>query len=80
MAAYRALAVTTDVVCLAGTDASYAEWGADLVAALREAGARWVVLAGKPGDRTIPADLVDDSAAVGVDALTFLTRTREKLA
>ena len=28
------------VVCLAGTDAAYAEWGADLVAALREAGAR----------------------------------------
>jgi methylmalonyl-CoA mutase len=42
--------------------------------ALREAGARWVVIAGR--DR----DGVDDSAATGVDALAFLTRTREKLA
>ena len=63
------------VVCLAGTDPSYDEWGADLVSALRSAGARWVILAGKPGD--LP---VDDSAAMGVDALAFLTRTREKLA
>ena len=36
------------VVCLAGTDPTYAEWGADLVAALREAGAPWVIVAGKP--------------------------------
>ncbi|WP_372727925.1 methylmalonyl-CoA mutase family protein [Nocardioides sp.] len=63
------------VVCLAGPDAAYAEWGAELVAALREAGARWVILAGKPGDLA-----VDDSCAIGVDALTFLTTTREKLA
>ena len=41
------------VVCLAGTDAAYAEWGADLVAALRAAGASYVVLAGKPGERTV---------------------------
>lgn len=68
------------VVCLAGADKAYAEWGADLVARLREAGARHVVLAGKPGDKTVSPDLVDDSAAVGVDALTFLTTTREKLA
>ena len=44
-----------EVVCLAGTDAAYAEWGADLVTALRAAGATYVVLAGKPeaagGDR-----------------------------
>ena len=63
------------VACLAGTDPAYAEWGADLVAALREAGAHWVIVAGKPGDLG-----VDDSCAVGVDALDFLTRTREKLA
>ena len=37
------------VVCLAGTDAAYAEWGADAVRALRGAGASYVVLAGKPG-------------------------------
>jgi methylmalonyl-CoA mutase len=63
------------VVCLAGTDPAYAEWGAALVTALREAGARHVILAGKP--RGIE---VDDSCAVGVDALSFLHRTREALA
>lgn len=68
------------VVCLAGTDATYADWGADLVAALRGAGATHVILAGKPGDATVAADLVDDSAAMGLDALAFLNRTREKLA
>jgi methylmalonyl-CoA mutase len=68
------------VACLAGTDAAYAEWGADVVAALRAAGVRRVILAGKPGDRTLTADLVDDSCALGLDALAFLTRTREALA
>jgi methylmalonyl-CoA mutase len=67
------------VVCLVGDDRAYAAWGAELVEALREAGARWVVLAGKPGDKTVPEDLVDDAAATGVDALAFLRRTREKL-
>ena len=63
------------VVCLAGPDPAYAAWGTELVAALREAGARWVIVAGKPGDLG-----VDDSCAMGVDALTFLTTTREQLA
>ena len=71
------------VVCLAGTDAAYAEWGADLVAALRAAGASYVVLAGKPGERTVRQgsadDTVDDWAAMGVDALGFLGRIREEL-
>ncbi|WP_374458149.1 methylmalonyl-CoA mutase family protein [Nocardioides sp.] len=66
------------VVCLAGTDAAYAEWGADLVAALRAAGASYVVLAGKPGEKTVTD--VDDSCALGVDALGFLGRIREELA
>lgn len=61
------------VVCLAGSDATYAEWGAEAAAALREAGARHVIIAGKP------VDYVDDYCAMGVDALDFLTRTREKL-
>jgi methylmalonyl-CoA mutase len=72
------------VVCLAGTDAAYAEWGADLVAALRAAGAAYVVLAGKPGERTglrhgDGDDAVDDWAATGIDALGFLGRVREEL-
>ncbi len=63
------------VVCLAGPDPAYAEWGTDLIAGLRAAGARHVIVAGRPGDLD-----VDDSCAVGVDALDFLTRTREQLA
>ncbi len=61
------------VVCLAGSDPAYAEWGREAAAALREAGATHVVVAGKP------ADYSDDACAMGVDALDFLTRTREKL-
>jgi len=61
------------VVCLAGSDAAYAEWAGAAVAGLRKAGASWVIVAGKPRDD------VDDSCALGVDALAFLHRTREKL-
>ncbi len=61
------------VACLCGTDAAYSSWGADLVKALREAGATRVIVAGK-------TDMgQDDSCAMGVDALDFLTRTREAL-
>ena len=67
------------VVCLAGPDAAYAEWGAGAVAALREAGAAYVILAGRPGDKTVDAGLVDDSCAIGIDALAFLGRVREEL-
>ena len=67
------------VVCLAGSDPTYAEWGSAAAAALREAGAAHVIIAGLPS--TLGAtDGVDDSCAMGVDALDFLTRTREKLA
>lgn len=63
------------VVCLTGHDKAYTGWGGALVAALREAGARWVVLAGLPPEGVE----VDDTCATGLDALEFLTRTREKL-
>ncbi len=63
------------VVCLAGSDPTYAEWGADAVAALRDAGATHVIVAGKPEGLE-----VDDTCAMGIDALDFLTRTRERLA
>jgi len=68
------------VVCLTGPDAAYAAWGAELVAALREAGARWVILAGRVGSLGAPDVAVDDTCAMGLDALDFLRRTREKLA
>lgn len=73
VAAYRSSG-GQPVVCLAGTDAAYDDWGAAAAAALREAGARHVIIAGKA------TDYVDDSAAMGVDALAFLNRTREALA
>lgn len=62
------------VACLAGTDAAYDEWGAEAAAALRDAGVRRVIVAGKQ------REWADDSAAMGVDALAFLRRTREALA
>lgn len=62
------------VVCLAGADAAYDEWGRAAAEALRAAGATHVVVAGKP------REWADDSCATGVDALAFLTRTREALA
>jgi methylmalonyl-CoA mutase len=62
------------VVCLAGSDPVYAEWGSEAAAALRQAGAQHVIIAGKPTDHA------DDACAMGVDALDFLNRTREKLA
>ena len=52
--------------------ASRAAW-TSLAEALRGAGAAYVIIAGKPVDYT------DDSAAMGVDALAFLHRVREKL-
>lgn len=62
------------VVCLAGSDPLYEDWGADLVSALREAGVTHVVVAGK-------VDVgADDQAFTGMDALDFLRRTREHLA
>ncbi len=61
------------VVCVAGADAAYDEWGEAAAGALREAGATYVVVAG--GAR----DWADDSCATGVDALAFLSRTREAL-
>ena len=62
------------VVCLAGSDTAYAEWGDVAIRRLRDAGATWVVVAGKPREGA------DDACALGVDALAFLRRTREKLA
>jgi methylmalonyl-CoA mutase len=63
------------VVCLAGPDAAYDEWGTAAATALRDAGATRVILAGRPRGFE-----VDDSCAVGVDAVAFLRRTREALA
>jgi methylmalonyl-CoA mutase len=76
VAAYRG----QSVVCLAGTDASYAAWGREAAEALRAAGATRVVVAGAPtGSTTDLFEVADDSCALGVDAVDFLTRIREAL-
>ena len=68
------------VVCLAGSDAAYAEWGREAAAALRAAGATTVVVAGvSTGSTSELFEAADDSCALGVDAIDFLTRTREAL-
>ena len=79
LAAYAGPDGGQPVVCLTGSDAAYAAWGAELVTALRAAGARWVILAGKLNPSWGDFE-VDDTCALGVDALDFLRRTREKLA
>jgi methylmalonyl-CoA mutase len=61
------------VVCLVGNDKTYEAWGSDVVAALRDAGATHVVLAGKA------AVGADTTIAMGVDALAFLRSIREEL-
>ncbi|MFT4084047.1 MAG: methylmalonyl-CoA mutase family protein [Nocardioides sp.] len=61
------------VVCLAGTDRAYAEWGEAATQALRDAGASYVVIAGRP------VAYADDSCALGADALAFLSRVRKEL-
>jgi methylmalonyl-CoA mutase len=76
LAAYRGPDGGQPVVCLTGNDKAYAEWGAPLVDALRAAGAQHVILAGKAPEGVV----VDDTCAMGVDALDFLNRTREQLA
>ena len=65
------------VACLAGPEAAYAEWGAPLVQALRDAGAARVVVAGSGSARERVG--ADDCCAVGHDAMAFLLRTREVL-
>ncbi|QWC85937.1 methylmalonyl-CoA mutase [Nocardioidaceae bacterium] len=62
------------VAVLCGPDPIYAEWGAPLVAALKEAGCAYVCVAGKPRELE-----VDDHCAVGIDAVAFLGRVREQL-
>jgi methylmalonyl-CoA mutase len=64
------------VVCVAGTDGVYAEWGRQAAAALREAGARRVVVV---SSGSTDVGWADDSFRPGDDAIAFLTRTREVL-
>lgn len=59
------------VACVCSSDKLYAEHGADLVAALRAAGARRVLVAGKP--QSLPE--ADGAVFTGCDAVAVLTST-----
>ena len=68
------------VVCLAGTDAAYDESGADLAAHSARRAPATLSSPGPPGSTLGVDNLgVDDSCAMGVDALAFLLRTRQAM-
>ena len=64
------------VACICGTDKAYAEDAAALATALRDKGARWVLLAGKPGDAVADA-CIDAFLHQGCDALAVLSETSD---
>ena len=64
------------VVCLVGHDKAYAEWGPSWSRRCATPVPSGSILAGKP----VEGIETDDTCAMGVDALDFLHRTREKLA
>jgi methylmalonyl-CoA mutase len=71
----------TAAACLCSSDGLYAEYAAEAAAALKAAGARYVVLAGRPGDRRAAyAEAgVDAFAYVGCDALAILTTVLDEI-
>ncbi|MFJ6213264.1 methylmalonyl-CoA mutase family protein [Streptomyces sp. NPDC092296] len=69
------------VACLCSSDALYAERGEAVAAALKEAGARRVLLAGRPGERRedwLRAG-VDGFVFAGCDAVGILTSTLDEM-
>jgi methylmalonyl-CoA mutase len=67
--------------CICSSDALYAQYAADAAAALKAAGARWVVLAGRPGDRreAYQEAGVDAFIYAGCDALNALTTVLDQI-
>jgi methylmalonyl-CoA mutase len=63
---------------LCSTDALYAERAAETVATLREAGARYVLLAGQAPDGS-PVEGLDGHLAAGGDALAVIESVYEAL-
>jgi methylmalonyl-CoA mutase len=66
----------TTVACICGTDKDYAASAAELAAALKDAGATHVWLAGKPD---LAVDGVDGYVFAGCDALTALRTVHDEL-
>lgn len=71
----------TGVVCLCSSDKVYAEQAAPAAAAFRAAGARRVLLAGRPGEsrETLESAGVDEFVAAGGDAVALLTSLQDEL-
>jgi methylmalonyl-CoA mutase len=72
MSAFRASGA--DVAVIAGTDAAYAAHAEATARALKQAGARWVLFAGKPGEHEASwrAAGIDQFVFTGVDVLREL--------
>ncbi|MGW7417878.1 methylmalonyl-CoA mutase family protein, partial [Streptomyces sp. NPDC054863] len=69
------------VACICSSDALYAEQAADVAAALKEAGARTVFLAGRPGEAedTYRSAGVDAFVFAGSDAVAVLTSVLDRM-
>jgi methylmalonyl-CoA mutase len=67
--------------CICSSDALYVQYAEDTAAALKAAGARWVVLAGRPGDRrgAYQSAGVDAFVYAGCDALGALTTVLDQI-
>ena len=67
--------------CLCSSDALYAEYAEAAAAALKAAGARYVVLAGRPGDRreAYQGAGIDAFVYAGCDALAALTTVLDEI-
>jgi methylmalonyl-CoA mutase len=74
-------AAGTAAACICSSDALYAQYAGQAAAALKAAGARFVLLAGRPGDHreAYQAAGVDEFAYVGCDALSVLTTVFEEI-
>jgi methylmalonyl-CoA mutase len=81
-AAARFKASGAAVACLCGDDESYAARGHAFARALKAAGARWLALAGRPGDAANAwRDAgIDDFLFVGADAVAALRRAWAQVA
>ncbi|MDT0346384.1 methylmalonyl-CoA mutase family protein [Streptomyces litchfieldiae] len=69
------------VACLCSSDTRYTEEAEAVAAALKAAGARWVFLAGRPGERreAYAAAGIDDFVFAGGDAVAVLTSVLDLL-
>lgn len=67
--------------CICGSDAAYAAQAADTAKALKQAGASWVILAGKPGDNeaALKEAGVDQFIFAGLDAIAALETVQAAL-